>query len=71
MQNQNEVQVAARLISRKEVEKLTSLSCSSIYLLMSENKFPRPIQIGSQRVAWVLSEINAWIDDRIANARVR
>lgn len=68
MQNEN---TAQRLISRKQVELITSLSRSSIYLLMSQGRFPKPIQIGDQRVAWVTAEINAWVEDRIQNARVR
>ncbi|HGL4551091.1 helix-turn-helix transcriptional regulator [Acinetobacter baumannii] len=60
-----------RLISRKQVEQITSLSRSSIYLLMSQGRFPKPIQIGDQRVAWVIDEINAWVEDRIQNARVQ
>ncbi|AXX46524.1 DNA-binding protein [Acinetobacter baumannii] len=59
-----------RLISRKQVEQITSLSRSSIYLLMSQGRFPKPIQIGDQRVAWVIDEINEWVEDRIQNARV-
>lgn len=68
MQNEN---TAPRLISRKQVEIITSLSRSSIYLLMSQGRFPKPIQIGDQRVAWVNAEINAWVEERIQNARVR
>lgn len=68
MQNEN---ITPRLISRKQVEQITSLSRSSIYLLMSQGRFPKPIQIGEQRVAWVIEEINAWVEDRIQNSRVR
>lgn len=68
MQNEN---TAPRLISRKQVEIITSLSRSSIYLLMAQGRFPKPIQIGDQRVAWVNAEINAWVEERIQNARVR
>jgi prophage regulatory protein len=67
---QNET-VLPRLINRKQVEQITSLSRSSIYLLMSQDRFPKPIQIGDQRVAWVANEINEWVNDRIQNARVR
>lgn len=68
MQNEN---TAPRLISRKQVEIITSLSRSSIYLLMSQGRFPKPVQIADQRVAWVNAEINAWVEERIVNARVR
>lgn len=67
---QNET-VLPRLINRKQVEQITSLSRSSIYLLMSQDRFPKPIQIGDQRVAWVANEIDEWVNDRIQNARVR
>lgn len=67
---QNET-TTLRLISRKKVEQITSLSRSSIYLLMSKDRFPKPIQIGDQRVAWVEQEITNWVEDRIQNARVR
>jgi len=58
------------LISRKEVERLTTLCRSSIYALMQSGRFPRPVRIADQRVAWVKQEITEWLNDRIANARV-
>lgn len=58
------------LINRKEVERLTTLCRSSIYALMQDGRFPRPIRIADQRVAWVKQEITDWLNDRIANARV-
>ncbi|MGA8149241.1 MAG: AlpA family transcriptional regulator [Gallionellaceae bacterium] len=57
------------LIRRKEVERLTSLSRSRIYVLMAEGKFPKPIRLGAMSVAWVLAEIHEWIASRIADCR--
>ncbi|MFY9261318.1 MAG: AlpA family transcriptional regulator [Gallionella sp.] len=54
------------LIRRKEVERLTALSRSRIYELMSKGKFPKPVSLGSMSVAWVLREVESWIDERIA-----
>lgn len=31
-----------------------------------DQKFPKPIHLGDQTVAWVESEIDAWLDERIA-----
>ena len=36
-----------RLLRRREVEKITGMSRSSIYRLMQEDEFPRPLRIGS------------------------
>lgn len=54
------------LIRRKEVERLTALSRSRIYDLMRQGKFPKPVSLGSQSVAWILREVESFIDERIA-----
>ncbi len=57
------------LIRRKQVEAMTSLSRSRIYALMNEGAFPKPVRLGTQSVAWPLSEIEAWINERIAASK--
>lgn len=37
-----------------------------IYRLMDAGKFPKPIHCGGNRVAFVESEIDAWIASKIA-----
>lgn len=56
-----------RLIRRKEVQSKTGFGASSIYAEMAKGKFPKPIQISERRVAWLESEIDAWIAERIAS----
>ena len=55
-----------RLIRRKEVQVKTGLGASSIYALMKQGKFPYPIHLSIRRVAWIESEIDSWIEERIA-----
>jgi prophage regulatory protein len=55
-----------RFLRRPEVRKTTGLSTSTLYDLMSEGKFPRPVRIGGNAVAWVSTEIEAWQQERIA-----
>ena len=43
---------------------ITGLSVPTIYRLMSQGCFPRPLKITSHARAWKLSDINAWIDSR-------
>lgn len=44
------------------------LSRSHIYRLMADGRFPKSVSLvpGGTSVAWVSSEIQAWIDERIA-----
>lgn len=58
-----------RLIRRKEVQAKTGLGASSIYALMSEGRFPKPVTLSIRRVAWVESEVDAWIAERVAKHR--
>ncbi|MGJ7218015.1 helix-turn-helix transcriptional regulator [Morganella morganii] len=40
-----------------------------IYKLIKENKFPKQVKIGSRSVAFVESEIDTWIANKIAESR--
>lgn len=57
-----------RLLRRREVEHLTSLSRSLLYSKIADGTFPRPIRIGKQAVAWPESRVRAWIDEQIQRA---
>ena len=53
-----------RLLRRREVEIITGLSRSSIYRLMKEGDFPRPVRVGPTAVRWRESDIEAWMKSR-------
>ena len=53
-----------RLMRRREVEKILGISRSSIYRLMQEGKFPRPVRIGPAAVRWKASDIATWLESR-------
>ena len=55
-----------RLLRRPEVERMTGLSRSTIYLLLSSGAFPKPVNIGPRAVAWVETEIAEWVQSRIS-----
>lgn len=57
------------LIRLTVVLQRTALSKTSIYDLMKAGDFPASIPLGGKSVAWVESEVNQWIADRIAAAR--
>ncbi len=53
-----------RLLRRRQVEEITSISRSSIYRLMQEGEFPRPVKIGPAAVRWRASDLIAWLESR-------
>jgi prophage regulatory protein len=53
-----------RLIDLYEVVRRTGLSRSTIYNYISAGLFPRPRKLGLRRVAWLESDVNAWIAER-------
>lgn len=46
-----------------QVREITGLSRSSLY---ETSNFPKPVKIGPRAVAWIDSEVKAWVEDRIA-----
>ncbi|MDW9814324.1 AlpA family phage regulatory protein [Sinorhizobium meliloti] len=54
------------LISLKDTCSLTSMSKTMIHRLRSEGRFPAAVALGEKRIAFVRSEVNDWINGRIA-----
>ena len=53
-----------RLLRRRQVEEITGMSRSSIYRLMQDGQFPRPVKVGTAAVRWRASDITAWVESR-------
>lgn len=58
-----------RLIRLPGVTGQTGLARSSIYDGIRAGTFPKPVPLCGRNVAWVESEIQQWIADRIAASR--
>ena len=67
--NKKQQQDNNRLIRRKDVQGKTGLGASSIYAMMAKGDFPKPLQLSERRVAWIESDIDKWIAERVANHR--
>lgn len=65
----NQIQQALTILRRKQVEIRTGLSRSTIYARIGEGTFPTPIDLGGRAVGWLESEIEAWLQSRIAASR--
>ncbi|HHD2910364.1 TPA: helix-turn-helix transcriptional regulator, partial [Klebsiella quasipneumoniae] len=40
-----------------------------IYRLIKDNSFPAPVKIGERSIAFIESEVDQWIDNKIFNSR--
>ena len=54
-----------KLLRLPEVISRTGYKRSNIYQLMNLDDFPKSVQLGPRAVAWLSSEIDQWIDDRV------
>ncbi len=61
--------MAHRILRLPAVKARTGLSRSTIYLRVSEDNFPRPVQLGGRAVGWVEAEIDKWLARQIENRR--
>lgn len=57
--------MTARLLRLKDVITATGLSRSTIYAREKEGIFPKRVPLGNGLTAWVESEVQAWIAERI------
>ena len=58
-----------KLLRLPEVLRRTGFGRSHIYNLINQEEFPKQIQISSGSVAWLESELEAWMEDRIRLSR--
>ncbi|MBQ4890595.1 AlpA family transcriptional regulator [Shewanella sp. MMG014] len=58
-----------KVIRMPEVKNKTGLSRSSIYLRISKGEFPASISLGERAVGWLESDVEQWIDERIAASK--
>jgi prophage regulatory protein len=59
----------ATLLTGDATDKKASISRSLRHNLIKAGKFPKPIQIGARRIAFLESEVDEWIASRIAASR--
>lgn len=57
------------LIRLPEVQRRTGYGKAWIYKLISAGKFPQSVKIGSRSIAFVESEVDAWVANKIAESR--
>jgi len=61
--------MAPAILRLPAVQVRTGLSRSTIYLRISEGRFPKPVSRGNRAVGWIEAEINDWLNQRIEASR--
>jgi prophage regulatory protein len=61
----NNQDLIMKLIKLKDVIACTGLGRSTIYKYIEEGGFPKSVSLGCRAVAWVESEVQEWILERI------
>jgi len=61
--------MSATILRLPAVKTRTGLSRSTIYLRISEGRFPKPVSLGSRAVGWIESEVNSWLEKQIESSR--
>lgn len=61
--------MAERMLKLPEVIQVTGISKSAIARKEKAGEFPKRIKLGVRSVAWSETEINAWVQAIIRNAR--
>jgi prophage regulatory protein len=55
-----------KILRLAAVKECTGLSRSTIYLMINKGEFPKNVRIGAKAVGWVDSDLQSWIESRIA-----
>ncbi len=57
-----------QLVSKKELRTVCGIPYSPQHIarLEAAGKFPKRVQLGQNRVAWLLKEVEEWLNERIA-----
>jgi len=61
-----EKKIAKRIIRKPELLAMIGLSDPTIWRMEKEGKFPKRIRLGGNSCGWLESEINEWLDARLA-----
>ncbi|MBB3309393.1 putative DNA-binding transcriptional regulator AlpA [Rhizobium sp. BK196] len=63
--------MTSRILRRPEVQNRTGLPTSTLYALIADGRFPRPVKIGKRAVGWMEGQVEGWIVERVTDAAGR
>jgi len=60
----NNLDTQVLVVRMSRLVEMIGLSRSTIWKLLSEGKFPKPIRLGSRSIAWRINDIEEWLQSR-------
>jgi prophage regulatory protein len=51
-----------KILRRKDIENQFGLSRSTIYAMIANGRFPKPVKLGHRAVGWRSDDLQAWFD---------
>lgn len=64
MEERSKYEFDVRLLTFKDVQRLTGLSRSTIYRQIKLGEFPKPKMISQLKVCFLSQELESWLDER-------
>lgn len=61
--------LAPEFLRIRDVTALTGISRASVYRLAAAGEFPKPLKLSERASAWVRTEVETWVQAKIANRR--
>ena len=50
------------ILRRKDIENQFGLSRSTIYAMIANGRFPKPVKLGHRAVGWRSDDLQSWFD---------
>ncbi|EQM95308.1 helix-turn-helix transcriptional regulator [Oxalobacter paraformigenes] len=58
-----------QILRLTQVKALTGLSKTSLYQLIKQGKFKKPIRLGARSVGWLQTDVEEFITERVKASR--
>ena len=52
-----------KILRRKDIENQFGLSRSTIYAMMANDRFPKPVKLGHRAVGWRSDDLQTWFEN--------
>lgn len=62
------IEMQDKIYRRPDVESLVGLSRSTIYAMIADGSFPKPIKLGKRAVGWRQSDVLSLLESRASEA---
>ena len=56
-----------KFIMLPQVREVVPYSASHLWRLERAGQFPKRVRLGGNRIAWVQSEVSAWVESKLAS----